>query len=47
MKDREIHGESSVSSTAERQEKINRSDDQTGLEQNHRSVDYGKQCSLA
>ena len=45
-KDRKIHGESNVWSTAQRQKKIYRFDIYAWLELNHRSVGYGKQCSL-
>ena len=46
MKDRKIHGESNVWSTAQRQKKINGFNVHVGIELSHRSVGYGKQCSL-
>ena len=45
MKDRKIHGDSNVWSAAQRK-KILRFDAHAGFEGNHRSVGYGKQCSL-
>ena len=47
MKDRKIYDESNVWSTAQRQTKIYRFDVHAGLEGNHRSVSYGKQCLAA
>ena len=46
MKDRKIHGESNVWNTAKRQKKIYRFYVHVVFELNHRSVGYGKQCSL-
>ena len=46
MKDRKIHSESNVWSTAQRHKKIYRFDVHAGLELKHRSVGCGKQCSL-
>ena len=45
-KDRKIHGESNVWSTAERHKKIYRFDVRVRFELSHRSVAYGKQCLL-
>ena len=45
-KDRKIHDESNVWSTAHRQKKIYGYDVHAGFEGNHRSVGYGKQCLL-
>ena len=42
MKDREIHGESYVWSTAQRKKKLYRFDVHVGFELNHGSVGYGK-----
>ena len=44
VKGREIQGENNVYSTSQRKEL--RSDPDAGIEQNHRSVGYGKQCLL-
>ena len=46
MKDRKVHCESNVWSTAQRLKKICRFDVHAGFECNYRSVGYGKQCSL-
>ena len=46
MKDREIHGESNMWSTAQRQIKIYGFVVHAGFERNYGSVGYGKQCSL-
>ena len=45
-KDRDMHGESNVWSTAQKLKMIYRFDVHVGFEGNHRSVGYGKQCSL-
>ena len=45
-KDRKMHGESNVWSTAQRQKKIYGFDVHAGFEGNHRSVVNGKQCSM-
>ena len=42
MKDREIHGEIRVCSTAQRHKKIYAFDAHFGFEGNHRLVGYGK-----
>ena len=42
MKNRKIHGESNVQSTAQRQKKIPRFDVRVGFELNPGSVGYGK-----
>ena len=46
MNDMKIHGESNVWSTAQLQKKIYGRDVYVGFELNHRSVCYGKQCTL-
>ena len=46
MKDRKIHGESNVWSTALRYKNIYIFDVHVGLQLNHRSVSYRKQCLL-
>ena len=44
--DRRIHGESNVSSTAQRRKKVDGFNVHAGFVENHRSVGYVKQCSL-
>ena len=46
MKDKEIHGEGNVWTTAQRQKETKGFDVVVGFDLNHRSVGYGKQCSL-
>ena len=46
VKDRKIHGESNVWSTAQRQKVIYGFDVHAGFEGNYGSVGYGRQCSL-